>query len=82
MTRSRILSQLFLTGDDFAAQGPLAMPRDILMVATGEGVLLAFSGLEMLLHIRMRRTAPSTKNYLAQKVNRAEVEKLCLKQIP
>ena len=51
----------------------------IYIVATGEGGSLAFSGLEMLPQSTMHRTAPTTKNYLAQNVSRAEVGKLCLK---
>lgn len=51
----------------------------ILIVATAEGGSLAFSGVEMLLQSTMHRRAPTTKNYLAQNVSRAEVGKLCLK---
>ena len=83
LTRSRILSQSFLTEGDYAAWRPFPMPRHIyiysLIGATGEGGSLAFSEVEMQLQSTMHRRAPTTKNYLAQNVSRAEVGKLCLK---
>ena len=66
-----------MTGGDYATE---TFPNAcIYIVATGEGGSLAFSGLEMLLQSTMHRTAPTTKNYLAQNVSRAEVGKLCLR---